>query len=181
MVLEEANAIGSTANFALMLPAPSQPPILALLRDYTAVRASLGLPFDPPKTRREIAQSVALQSRLWQQAVAVTAADPQSLPAYRFVASLNEVNNIHERRIIALQYHVPIAVTAMLLGVALVGMGFAGYNTGVSGSRRLLPNLVMSSTVAVLIVLVIDLDSPSQGLITVPNQALLDAAQGIPR
>jgi hypothetical protein len=181
MVLEEANAIGSTANFALMLPAPSQPPILSLLRDYTAVRASLGIPFDPPKTRREIAQSLELQARLWQQAIAVTAADPQSLPAYRFVASLNEMNNIHERRITALRYHVPIAVTVMLLGVALVGVTFAGYNTGVTGSRRLLPNLIMSVTVAVLVVLVIDLDSPSQGLITVPNQPLLDAAQGIPR
>jgi hypothetical protein len=69
----------------------------------------------------------------------------------------------------------------MLLGVALVGVTFAGYNTGVTGSRRLLPNLIMSVTVAVLVVLVIDLDSPSQGLITVPNQPLLDAAQGIPR
>src|SRR5271166_553669 len=46
--LEEANAIGSTANFALMLPAPAQEPILALLREYTAVRVMLGIPFDPP-------------------------------------------------------------------------------------------------------------------------------------
>src|SRR5580704_3175283 len=36
-VLEEANAIGSTANFALMLPEPAREPILGLLRDYTAV------------------------------------------------------------------------------------------------------------------------------------------------
>ena len=49
MVLEEANAIGSTANFALMLPAPAQQPILSLLRDYTVVRAGFGIPFDPPK------------------------------------------------------------------------------------------------------------------------------------
>ena len=37
-LLEEANAIGSTANFALMLPQPAREPILSLLRDYTAVR-----------------------------------------------------------------------------------------------------------------------------------------------
>jgi hypothetical protein len=47
MVLEEANAIGSTANFALMLPQPAQAPILSLLRDYTAVRITLGVPYDP--------------------------------------------------------------------------------------------------------------------------------------
>ncbi len=44
LVLEEANAIGSTANFALMLPEPAQGPSLSLLRDYTAVRIGLGGP-----------------------------------------------------------------------------------------------------------------------------------------
>jgi hypothetical protein len=126
MVLEEANAIGSTANFALMLPAPAQEPVLALLRDYAAIRTNLGIPPDPSKLEHDIARSLDLQARLWQQAVAITQAEPQSLPAYRFVASLNEANNIHERRITALRYHVPVAVVLMLTVVALVAMAFAG-------------------------------------------------------
>jgi hypothetical protein len=40
--------------------------------------------------------------------------------------------------------------------------------------------MIMSVTVAVLIVLVVDLDSPNQGLIHVPVQALVDALNGIP-
>ncbi len=180
MVLEEANAIGSTANFTLMLPQPAQEPILSLLREYAAVRVGLGVPFDPPKLQRDLARSLDLQSRLWQQAVAVTAAAPQSLPAYRFVASLNEMNNIHERRITALRYHVPVTVMFLLIGVAMVAMGFAGYNAGVTGARRRLPNLIMSVTIAVLIMVVVDLDRPTRGLILVPVQALVDAAQGIP-
>ena len=91
MVLEEANAIGSTANFALMLPQPAQGSILGLLRDYTSVRIGLGVPYDPAKMDRDVARSLDLQGRLWQQAVAVTDAAPQSLPAYRFVGSLNEM------------------------------------------------------------------------------------------
>ena len=79
LILEEANAIGSTANFALMLPELAQEPILRLLRDYTAVRIGLGVPFDPAKLERDVAQSLELQTRLWQQAVAVTATAPQSL------------------------------------------------------------------------------------------------------
>ena len=122
LVLEEANAIGSTANFALMLPEPTQRPILSLLRDYTAVRIGLGVPFDPAKLERDIARSLNFQTRLWQQAVAVSAAAPQSLPAYRFVASPNEMNNIHERRLTALRYHVPSEVMFMLIGVAMVAV-----------------------------------------------------------
>ena len=139
MVLEEANAIGTTANFALMLPDPS--PTLSLLRDYAAVRVGLGVPFDPLKMERDIARSLDLQIRLWQQAVALTEAAPQSLPAYRYVASLNEMNNIHERRLTSLRYHIPAAVMFMLLGVAIVAMGFTGYNAGVTGGHRRIANI----------------------------------------
>ena len=48
-MLEEANAIGSTANFALMLPEPAQKPIISLPRDYTAVR--IGSLMTPPSWR----------------------------------------------------------------------------------------------------------------------------------
>ncbi len=180
MVLEEANAIGSTANFALMLPEPAQKPILGLLRDYAGVRIGFGVPFDPSKLERDTARSVELQTKLWLQAMAVTAAAPRSLPAYRFVASLNEMNNIHERRLTALRYHVPGLVMLMLVGVAMVAMGFTGYHAGVTGSRRPVATLMMSLTVAVVIMLVIDLDRPNRGLIRVPVQPLIDAAQGIP-
>jgi hypothetical protein len=178
-VLEEANAISSTANFALMLPQPVQKPILALLRDYTEVRIGLGIPFDQAKLDRDIARSLDLQTRLWQQAIAVTAAAPQSLPTYRFVASVNEMNNIHERRVTALRYHVPAMVMFVLVGVAMVAMGFTGYLAGVSGVKRRVADLIMSSTVAALILLIVDLDRPSRGVIHVPTTPLIDALQGI--
>ncbi len=179
LVLEEANAIGSAANFALMLPEPEQRPILGLLRDYATVRVSLGVPYDPAKLDRDIARSLYLQSRLWQRGVALTAATPQSLPAYRFVGSLNEMNNIHEKRLTALRNHVPVAVVLMLIGTAMVAMGFTGFNTGIVGPRRRPANVLMSLTVALLIMLVIDLDRPYRGLIEVSAQALVDAVKGI--
>lgn len=181
MVLEEANAIGSTANFALMLAEPAQKTTLGQLREYASLRAGLGIPYDPETFNRDIARSLELQSLLWQQAVSVSATAPQSLPAYRFVGSLNEVNNIHERRLTALRYHVPTEVMLMLLGVAMMAMGFTGYNAGVTSTHRRWPNLLMSVTVAVLIMVVVDLDRPYRGLIQVPNEALVDAVQGMPR
>ena len=148
LVLEEANAIGSTANFALMLPTASQGPILSLLRDYTAVRIGLGVPFGAAKMERDVAQSLALQSQLWQQAVAVTQASPQALPVYRFVGSLNEMNNIHERRLTVLRNHVPAEVMIMLIAVSMVAMGFTGYHAGVVGAQRRIINVIMSVTIA---------------------------------
>jgi hypothetical protein len=40
--------------------------------------------------------------------------------------------------------------------------------------------LNMSLTIAVVIMLVVDLDRPERGLILVPAQPLIDAQQGIP-
>ena len=179
-VLEEANAIGSTANFALMLSESEQRPILSLLRSYAAVRSGLEVIYDPAKLARDVARSVELQNQLWQHAVTVTDAAPQSLPAYRFVASLNEMNNIHERRLTALRYHIPGAVMSLLIVVAMVATGFTGYHAGARGSRGRVATFIMSLTIAVVILLVVDLDRPARGLIQVPVQPLIDAQQAIP-
>ena len=65
-VLEEANAIGSTANFTLMLQEPAQKPIFDLLRAYTAVRIGIDVSYDPAKLERDVARSLELQNQLWQ-------------------------------------------------------------------------------------------------------------------
>ena len=181
MVLEEANAIGSTANFALMLPEPAQRQILDLLRQYAAVRIGLDVPYDPAKLGRDTERSLDLQNKLWKQATQATEAAPQSLPVYRFVGSLNEMNNIHERRLTALRYHVPGLVMFVLIGLAMVAMGFTGFHAALTGAGRSIPVLIMSVVIAVVIMLVVDLDRPARGLIQVSIQPLVDAAQSIPR
>jgi hypothetical protein len=180
-VLEEANAIGSTVNFAFMLPESEQKPILSLLRDYTSVRIGLGVPYDPTKLARDVARSVELQNQLWQHAVTVTAAAPQSLPAYRFVASLNEMNNIHESRLTALRYHIPGEVMFLLIAVAMMATGFTGYYAGGRGSRGRVATFMMSLTIAVVVLVVVDLDRQARGLILVPVQPLIDVRQSIPQ
>ena len=175
MVLDEANAIGSAANFARLLPQPEQGPILGLLRDYAAVRLALGDDSDA-RTPDDIGRSLDLQMKLWREAAAASVASPQSLPAANFAKALNELTNIHEARLTNLRYHVPAAVIFMLIGVAIVAMGFTGYNSGALGARRRIPDLIMSVTIALLIMLVLDLDDPRQGLIKVPVQPLADVA-----
>jgi hypothetical protein len=66
-------------------------------------------------------------------------------------------------------------VTVLLIVVAMVATGFASYY---AGDR--VATFVVSLTIAVVIVLVIDLDRPASGLIRVPVQALIDTQQTIP-
>ncbi len=163
-----------------MLPETAQKPILSMLRDFTDMRIGLGVPYDPAKLDRDITRSLDLQARLWKEAVEVTTTAPQSLPAYRFVASLNEMNNIHESRLTALRYHVPGAVMFTLIGVAMVAMGFTDYHAGGRETRGRVATLMMSLMVAVVIMLIVDLDQPTRGFIEVSTRLLADAAQSIP-
>jgi hypothetical protein len=181
LALAEANAIGSAANYSLMLPEPARTTVLGLMRDYAAVRVGLGVPYDPAKLQRDIARSLELQSQLWREAVAVAAAAPQSLPVYQFVGSLNEMNNVHEARLTALRAHIPAEVMLVLLFVSLMAIGFAGYHAGVNGSQRRLATLLMAFTIAALVAMIIDLDRPARGLIQVPVQPLVDAADSLPK
>jgi hypothetical protein len=174
LVLEEANAIRSTANFSSMLPNQAQT-IQALLREYVAVRIGLGRPNDPTKLERDINKSKELLAQLWQQAVSVS--QPQSLPAHRFVNSLDEMTKIQERRVISRQYDVPSAILFMMLGVAIVAMGFTGYQSGLTESHLRPATLMTAVTIAIVIVLVVDLDQPARGFIQVPVQALVDVAK----
>src|SRR5262245_64231963 len=53
LIVDEANAIESTAHLAAMLPVQVQPAILSVLREYVAVRTGLGRPYNPAKLERD--------------------------------------------------------------------------------------------------------------------------------
>lgn len=177
MVLQEANAIGAAAHLALMLPEEAQQPILGLLHDYSAIRINLGFPYSPAKLESDGAKSVEILTTLWRKAE--TIADPRSLSAHRFINALEEMTKVQEARLTAHRYHVPDAVYLTLLGVAVVALAFTGYQAGLSGTKLRAANLTMAVTLAVVTVLVVDLDQPARGLIQLPTQALVDVTKDI--
>jgi hypothetical protein len=89
------------------------------------------------------------------------------------------MTKIQERRAIALSYHIPDAALLMLFAVAVVAMGFRGYQAGLTERPLRAANMIMAATVAIVIVLVVDLDQPARGFIQVPPKALTDMAKVI--
>jgi hypothetical protein len=177
LIVDEANAIGSTAHLSAMLPTQAQPAILGLLREYAVVRTGLGRPYDPAKLERDATKSRELLTKLWEQATAVS--EPQSLPADRFINALEHLSRIQEQRLVSMHYYVPNAVLFMLLSLAIVAIGFTGYQSGLTRSDLHGATLIMAATIGVVIVLVVDLDQPARGFIRVPIEALADVAKDI--
>lgn len=131
-----------------------------------AVRIGLRPTSDLAQLESDVAKSREVLSELWHQAVAVS--ESQSLPAHRFINSLDEMTKIQERRLESAQYYVPNAVLLMLLGVAIIAVGFTGYQSGSTQRHLHAATLMMAVTIAVVIVLVVDLDQPARGFIRVP-------------
>ena len=87
------------------------------------------------------------------------------------------MTKVQEQRLTSRQYDVPSAILFMTLGVAMVAMGFTGYQSGLTESHLRAATLITAITIAVVIVLVVDLDQPARGFIRVPVQALVDVAK----
>ena len=179
-VLSEANAIGTTALRARLLPAPHNAEVLKLLREYVQVRLDITRRMPTPlELNAAINRSNELQEALWQQAKAVAAKDSGIVPTGLFIQTLNEMIDNQEKRLTALRNRVPNMVLIALYGIATVSSAFAGYAEGLEARRRRLSVYIMGMLVSVIILFIQDLDRPGTGFITVSQQPMINVAASI--
>ncbi len=172
VLLDEANAIGTAYLRAAMLPEPQRAEVRRLLRDYVDVRivaaqgAWLG---------EAIRRSEDLHGRLWTEAIAAAGQDPRSVPVGLFIQALNEVIDLHAKRLTAgLRSRIPTPVWAVLFGVAVLSFVAMGYHTGLIKTKRSPGILVVALTFAAVLWLVADLDRPGQGWLRVSQQPMIE-------
>jgi hypothetical protein len=178
--LQEANVIGSTALYTQVLAPQPAAASMALLRDYVRIRLDfVRHPRALDLMSGAIAESNALQLRLWRIAMDAGAADPRSVGVGLYVASLNAMINQQETRLTAARNQVPDAVFLLLYAIAMVAMGFTGYGAGLSGPRGRVPIALMAVLVASVIGLIVDIDYPRSGLVAVSQQPMLDLAASL--
>ena len=122
-----------------------------------------------------IRRSEDLHARLWAQAVGAADQNPRSVPIGLFVQALNEVIDLHAKRVTAsLRSRIPTAVWLVLFGVAVFAFVAMGYHVGLIRTSRSPGIVVVALTFAAVIWLVVDLDRPAQGWLTVSQQPMID-------
>jgi hypothetical protein len=179
-LLKEANAIGTTALRARMLPENQRREIFALLQDYVKIRLDLTEgALSGAELTSAIDRSNALQEKLWQQAMAAAAANETMVPAGLFIQTLNEMIDAQETRLTALRNRVPDVVILALFAVAAVAGAFAGYASVLETGRAVIAVYVMGLVVTSVIMLILDLDRPTAGFIDVSQQPMIDVARSI--
>jgi hypothetical protein len=170
IVVQEANAIGTTYLRTDLLPEQLRSQARPLLREYLTIRAGgvasiLSL--------EGMAKSTALQDRLW--AIATTAgAQSNSYTTGLFIQSLNEMIDIDTVRVAANRNRIPDSIWLMLGVVSVLSMAALGYQFGLSGKRSWPITILLVIVFATVIMLIADLDLPQAGLLKVSQQPLLD-------
>jgi hypothetical protein len=176
VLLDEANAIGTTYLRAAMLPQHEEE-IRSLLRDYVDIRLAAA---QKGGIAEGIRKSEELQNRVWARAVALARDNPDSIVVGLFVQSLNEVIDLHAKRITAgIRNRVPAVIWIALFAVAVISLGAMGYHAGLVRTSRSLAIVAVGLTFTVVIGLVADLDSPREGFLTVSQQALVDLRESM--
>lgn len=171
LVVDEANAIGTTFLRAGMLPAPHRARVRELLRAYVDLRLEARSPADLPRLLR---QSARLHDELWAEAEGAAARSDTPVVAI-FVTSLNEMIDLQESRLsVALYQRMPFPFLVTLYLVATLAMALLGYSVGQMRARALPATTAAVLAVSLVMLLIVQLDRPWNTLFDVSRQPLSD-------
>lgn len=176
LLLDEANSVGTTYLRAAMLP-EGRDEVRMLLRDYVDVRLEA---VQPGRLAEAIRRSEDIQNRLWELTVPIAQHNPNSIVVGLFVQSLNEMIDLHAKRLTAgVRNRIPAAIWAALYGISIFSFAAMGYHSGLTGTTRSLVILAVAFTFSVVIILIADLDRSQEGVLKVDQQAMIDLRQSM--
>jgi hypothetical protein len=172
LVLDEANAIGTTYLRAGYLPEPARTEIRERLREYAPLRVATD---DRDQLQANVDRSVVLQNEMWSISEDVARTTDQGDLVSLYLDSLNQLIDLHESRVVAGIYaRVPETILLLLLGGTALTLGMVGYSAGLTLRRGVLSSVVLAITLGAVLTLVVDLDRPRDGFLQVSQQPILD-------
>ena len=174
LVVQEANAIGTTYLRAELLPEPERSAVAGLVRSYVDARLDFfNLRDDQAQFKNVIDRTEKLQGELWSQVANVVQKGDRPVTTGLFVQTVNELIDLHKERVAATENHVPESVLLLLILVALMVAMLVGYGCGLEKRRHLFSTSVMALLIGVVIIVIMDLDRPHRGLIRVGQQSMI--------
>jgi hypothetical protein len=178
LVLEEADAIGTSRLRAQLIPSPEGPEILGLLQQYVSVRVQYGSAGnDLARLDQLNTQSAHFQTELWNRTNAYAQQHPNPVTVGLLLQSLNQTFDLAEARWMAFQNHVPESVIYVNAAVSLLAAMLVGYSFGVSGRRNIFSMCVLAVSITLVLAVIIDLDRPRSGFIRGSQQPMVDLLQ----
>lgn len=164
LVVQEANALGTTWLRIQLLDEPDRTVMSDLMRRYVDVRLSWSnsAAENPPAN-----SAVVLQQQLWAATGIALRSDSPPLLARGVMDSLNESIDLASTRTAARAAHIPDFVQGLLLVYAILSMAMLGTVLGNSLKLHLPQTALLLVLLTLAHMMVLDLDRPRTGSIQV--------------
>ena len=176
VVVDEANAIGTAYLRADLITEPFSKEVKRLFQDYVDIRLQAAQGID---LKGAIAESVVIHKQLWEQVSSAALMQPGPNTSLA-VQSINNVIDIHELRVSAgIRNRIPGIVWVTLGVISALAMITIGLQIGLVSKRRFLAGLPMSLAFAVVVALVVDLDRPDKGMLSVGQEAMINLKESM--
>ena len=167
LAVEEATSLGTSYLRASTLPQPYRDRSKQLLREYLDARLALD-DADRSQFNEAMSRSKHIQEELWLDAASVAQNDRSAITAV-YLNSLNETIDLDAKRVAAFEYHVAPPIWILIIFVSLI----VGFTRGATMTSRFWLSLILIPlTIAIVVALIADLDTPTHGLIRLDQRTL---------
>ncbi|MCX6346297.1 MAG: hypothetical protein NT018_14695 [Armatimonadetes bacterium] len=174
LVIDEANALGTTFLRAQTLPEPYRTQLSHRLRQYINFRSQIGTVIDnPTELNKMMKKTQTLQQEMWGEASSAARRLPTPVTAL-FLASLNQSIDLYSTRVAMFRARVPNTILWILAAISIAALVVVGYGFGIVGQQSWFIIILVSFLVSAVIVMIVDLDRPETGPVRISQQSMLD-------
>jgi hypothetical protein len=177
MVVTEANAVGTAYLRAGFLGEPDRTSTRGLLKEYVEVR--LSMVEDPSLFDSVMDRSEGIHGELWSIVEDNVNQGEESATMALFVDSINEVVDVHLLRLTAYELRLPELLGVVLLAATVLSFLLVGIASSSDGKRDPFTIMLFALAFVAVLMVIVDLDRPQQGLLTVSQSAMQDLLQSM--
>lgn len=177
-LVDETDAIGTAYLRVQLLPPGQQAAAAAVFRTYVDARLSSARPnwYQDVRLKNETDE---LQQHLWTQGIAAIQQDPHAVTTGLYIQSLNDMFDAQSARDAARLNELPTSAIYLVLAISILSMGTLGYRAGLAGRRSLVGAVLLALVITLVVGIIIDLDQPYQGFITISQQSMIELRQSM--
>ena len=172
MVVEEANAVGTAYLRAGFLGESDRDLSRNLLREYIEIR--LAVAADESVLESTLTRSEEIHGELWSIVEDTVHEGQDSDIMALLVASINDVIDVHSLRLAAVALRLPELLWLVLYAATMLSFLLVGVSSGADGKRDPLAILLFALALVAVLMIIVDLDRPQQGVLTVSQTAMTD-------
>ena len=172
MVVVEANAVGTAYLRAGFLGEPDRGSSRDLLREYVEVR--LAAADDEALYESTMTRSEEIHGELWSIVEDNVKQGRESDIMALFVDSINEVIDVHSLRLTAVELRLPRLLGVVLYAATILSFLLVGVANSSDKERDQIALTIFALAFVAVLMIIVDLDRPQQGLLTVSQQAMSD-------